>query len=130
MTLACESLFPGPRRSVDINIVELMPKSFNMFLGPLAGLFFIGMFVPRCTAWPAVVGTGIGVVFSIVWCYWKELFGTDSAPAFTLAVPAACLMTILTAFSLSLLHRDIPRSQYSWGAVVRGRTDQPQENDS
>src|SRR5206468_611595 len=38
----------------DWNIYDLMPKGFNMFLGPLAGLFFIGMFLPRCSARSAI----------------------------------------------------------------------------
>ena len=50
-----------------------MPKTFNMFLGPLGSLFLIGMFLPRATgrtATPAVLGA---VVVSVVWNYWKEI---------------------------------------------------------
>ena len=50
-----------------------MPKTFNMFIGPLGALFLIGMFLPRVTgrtAMPAVLGA-VGV--SVVWNYWKEI---------------------------------------------------------
>ena len=33
-----------------LSIVDVMPKFFNMFVGPLSAMFFIGMFLPRCTA--------------------------------------------------------------------------------
>lgn len=114
------------------NIVELMPKAFNMFLGPLAGLFFIGMFVPRCSGWPAVIATAMGIITSVIWSYWKELFDTPWAPTFNFAVAAPCLLTVFIGFLLSLFLRNVKPSQYAWRAVVRGtngRTENGKTND-
>jgi Na+/proline symporter len=121
----------------DQNIMELMAKGFNMFLGPLAALFFVGMFLPRCTgnsAIPAVLG---GLAVSVVWNYWKEinvLLGSWSpemgVPTFTLAVAVPCLATLLFAAVLSLIvETGGPNSgaQYSWFAVMRRPVPQPGE---
>jgi len=126
------------------NIMELMAKGFNMFLGPLAGLFFIGMFIPRATsrsAIPAVIG---GLVISIVWSYWRELglhtlfdagqaawlhsefaqslgfnklFSDkgDAVPAFTLAIALPCAVTLTFAASLSFIfERGGPHKGLDW----------------
>src|SRR5262249_29831139 len=58
-------------------IIDLMPKMFNMFVGPLAALFFIGMFLPRCTARSALPAVFLGMAVSVTWSWWKEIFKTD-----------------------------------------------------
>lgn len=54
-------------------IVDLMPKFFNMFVGPLASLFIIGMFLPRCTARSAIPAVITGFTLSIAWSWWMEI---------------------------------------------------------
>ena len=45
-------------------IVDLMPRTFNMFLGPLSALFIIGMFVPRATGRTAFVAVLLAMAAS------------------------------------------------------------------
>ncbi|HTI50753.1 MAG TPA: hypothetical protein VL475_07375, partial [Planctomycetaceae bacterium] len=54
------------------NIVDMMAPAFNMFLGPLASLFLIGMFL-KCTSRTAIIAVVCSVVISFVWSYSKEL---------------------------------------------------------
>src|SRR5262249_12268046 len=44
-----------------INFIDLMQMAFNFLLGGLGGLFFIGMFLARCTARSAVPATLTGL---------------------------------------------------------------------
>lgn len=104
------------------NIIELMPRSFNMFLGPMASLFFIGMFLPRCTSRSAVPAVLCGLAISIVWSYWKTLFGTDYEPSFTLAIAVPCVSGFAIAALLGWLIEDgqpHPGQQYIWWEVMR-----------
>ncbi|MBL9093327.1 MAG: sodium/solute symporter [Planctomycetaceae bacterium] len=54
------------------NIIDLLPR-FNMFLGPLGCLFFIGMFLPRARARTALISSGVAVLVSGIWTWWLEL---------------------------------------------------------
>ncbi|HUY92801.1 MAG TPA: hypothetical protein VMV10_28935 [Pirellulales bacterium] len=129
------------------NIMELMAKGFNMFLGPLAALFFIGMFLPRSTSRSAVPAVFCGLVVSIVWSYWHELglpellahvvpghaifqtLGVDKlvgakagVPTFTLAISLPWVTTVLTAFVLSWIvegGREHAGRRWTWYAVMR-----------
>jgi Na+/proline symporter len=117
------------------NIFDLMPKTFNMFIGPLGSLFLIGMFLPRATgrtATPAVLGA---VFVSFVWNYWKELLSIPLVWQFARRVfeqpfdlsimwsyGVACLSGIVFAVILSLLFEkggDHPGRRYTWWAVMQ-----------
>lgn len=106
----------------DRTIVDLMPRSFNMFLGPLASLFFIGMFLPRCTARSALPAVLLGLTISFVWSYWKELFHTQAQPTIMLAIALPCVSSFSIAVLLGwLVERggDAPGREYTWWAVMR-----------
>src|SRR5579872_3722109 len=116
-------------RSLDrgLTLVDMMPKFFNMFVGPLSALFFIGMFLPRCTSRSAVPAVLAGLTTSISWSWFKEIsaswswfrqfFGSHAEPTVFLAIAVPCVATIATALVLSLLierrgaHRG---SDYTW----------------
>jgi SSS family solute:Na+ symporter len=105
-----------------LNIVDQMPRRFNMFLGPLASLFFIGMFLPRCTSRTAIPAVLCGLAVSIVWSWWKELFGTSYSPTITLAIGVPAGTSFLLAAVLGLLfegRRDHPGREYTWRAIMR-----------
>jgi len=122
-------------RSLDrgLTLVDMMPKFFNMFVGPLSALFFIGMFLPRCTSRSAVPAVLAGLTTSISWSWFKEIsaswswfrqfFGSHAEPTVFLAIAVPCVATIATALVLSLLierrgaHRG---SDYTWFSIVRG----------
>jgi Na+/proline symporter len=117
------------------NIFDLMPKTFNMFIGPLGSLFLIGMFLPRATgrtATPAVLGA---VFVSFVWNYWKELLSIPLVWQFAGRVfekpldlsimwsyGVACVSGLIFAVVLSLLIEkggDHPGRRYTWWAVMQ-----------
>ncbi len=104
-------------------LVDLMPKFFNMFVGPLAALFVIGMFLPRCTTRSAIPAVVIGMTVSICWSWFREIFGTSYAPTPFLAICVPWLTTVSSAFLISLLvDRGGPHAgrDYTWFAVVKG----------
>jgi SSS family solute:Na+ symporter len=108
-----------------LTLVDMMPKFFNMFVGPLASLFFIGMFVPRATARSALPAVLTGLTVSVIWSWFKEIFGTEYAPTIFLSICVPCLTTVGTAFVLSLFVENgghHPGRDFTWKAVVqRGR---------
>jgi SSS family solute:Na+ symporter len=128
-------------RMTEINIMELMPKGFNMFLGPLAGLFFIGMFLPRCRSRSAIGAVLAGLACSFAWSYWPELmsltrdwpllesvwdswanrYGPEAKPTFTLAVAFPAVSTVAFGLIFGLLEPggDNPGADYTWYRVIR-----------
>lgn len=104
------------------NIIDMMPRTFNLFLGPLGALFLIGMFVPRARARTALLAVLTAIVFSVCWSYWRELFGTDYDLSIAWAIPAPCIVAfLLAAVGAQLMDPpgDHPGRQYTWTAVMR-----------
>jgi SSS family solute:Na+ symporter len=130
-----------------LTLVDMMPKFFNMFVGPLAALFIIGMFLPRCTSRSAFPAVLTGLVVSVVWSWFQELAMvwsrlvpslSGSSPALGpeargptpfLAIAIPWLTTVVTAFVLSfIVERSGPHPgrNFTWFAIVRGA--KPQES--
>jgi SSS family solute:Na+ symporter len=104
------------------NIIDMMAPAFNMFLGPLASLFLMGMFL-KCRARTALLAGGASLIISFVWSYWKELFGTSWQPSITLATAVPYLAGFLIGGVLSMLFddgKDNPGLDLTWRAVTRG----------
>jgi SSS family solute:Na+ symporter len=55
------------------NLFEIVNKTVNLLVGPLAGLFLLAMFVPRATTFGTLVGTAAGVLVVIVVNHWEPL---------------------------------------------------------
>lgn len=111
----------------DLTLVDLMPKFFNLFVGPLAALFIAGMFLNRTTARSVLPALVVGVTTSIVWSWWKQLFGTDYALSPMLAIAVPCLTTLGLAWLLSRFvddGRPHPGLDYTWRKVVARDPDQ------
>lgn len=107
----------------NLTLVDLMPRFFNMFVGPLAALFFIGMFLPRCTTRSAAPSVLCGLVVSIAWSWWPMLSGTDVRPSPFLSICVPCVTTCTLAALLGgLIERGgtHPGLAYTWRAIVRG----------
>jgi SSS family solute:Na+ symporter len=107
----------------ELTLVDLMPRFFNMFVGPLAAMFFIGMFLRRCTARSTVPAVLVGIVVSIAWSWWPMLTGSAVRPTPFLSIAVPCLTTMLTAFLLGLVvENGQPHSgwNFTWRAVVKG----------
>jgi len=126
------------------NIFDLMPKTFNMFIGPLGALFLIGMFLPRATgrtATPAVLGA---VAVSIVWNYWKEILSIPIVWQFASHVfekpfdlsimwsyAVACLSGLFFGLVFSLVFEtggDHPGRDFTWWAVMQRPLPKPPIN--
>ena len=107
-----------------VNIVDLMPRAFNLFLGPLAALFVCGLFVPRVTARAMLPAGLLAVGISVVWSYWRPLTGKgyDLSPNWAIWVPCVSGVTLATLFSLfdPTAGRHTGR-EWSWRAVMRTR---------
>lgn len=102
------------------NIIDMMAPAFNMFLGPLAALFLIGMFL-KCTSRDAIAAVLCGVAISFVWSYWKELFGTDYQPTITLTTGVPYIASFLIAAVLGSFSKKDPADPglaYTWAAVM------------
>jgi len=103
------------------NIIDLMAPAFNMFLGPLASLFLIGMFL-KCDGRVAKVAVGCSVIISFFWSYWQILFGTSYQPTITLTTAIPYLASFLIAAVLSRIVRasaDNVGLEYTWAMVMR-----------
>ena len=127
-----------------LNITDLLPRTFNLFLGPLAALMMIGMFVSRAKARTALIAVGVAMFVSFCWSWWSEIpswlngvglkalgqswldiLGVDSAglpkrPTVMLAIAVPCTTGVLTATVLSLLESkvDHPGRQFTWWSVM------------
>ncbi len=107
----------------EMTIIDLMPKFFNLFVGPLAAMFIIGMFLPRCTSRSVLVAVSIGITTAIVWNWYRQIFGTTTQPTILLAIAVPSLVTIGSAAFLSLfIENGQPHSglKYTWRAIVHG----------
>ena len=103
----------------------MMPKFFNMFVGPLAAMFFVGMFLPRATARSVLPAA----LFGLVWPYSGAGRNSSSeqsiACGFALSIAVPCLSDVFFAFvfwASSFEARQSMTARYSWWAVVRAET--------
>lgn len=110
-------------QAIGETIVGMMPKFFNMFVGPLASLFIIGMFFHRCTARSAIPAVLSGFAVSVTWSWWPEIFQVpkEQAPSFLLAIAAPCLTSLSVAWLLGWIverRGDHAGLKYTWRAIV------------
>jgi SSS family solute:Na+ symporter len=116
-----------------MNIFDLMPPAFNVFLGPLGALFLIGMFQPRVTATTAFLATIAAVAVSFLWNYDTLLFGKNFDLSMCGAIAVPCTFGFLFAAALSLVldsPGDHPGRRFTWHAVMQRPVPTPQPSDS
>ena len=122
-----------------ITLVSLMPRFFNLFVGPLAALFFIGMFLPRCTTRSVLPAVLAGLAASMCWSWYPEIVAVwrswfcwiepdavydpqlPLTPFLAIAVPN--LVTVGTAAVLGFLLESgkwHAGRDFTWSAIVRG----------
>jgi Na+/proline symporter len=128
-----------------LNIVDLMPRTFNMFLGPLAALFMIGMFIPRARGRTVIRAVALAMLLSFCWSWWSEIpqwlnavglstlgrawtsiLGVDAnkvplRPTVMLAIAVPCVTGVFLGWLLSLFEPrgDHPGRQYTWWATMK-----------
>jgi solute:Na+ symporter, SSS family len=112
------------QNKLGLTIFDMMPRFFNMFVGPLAAMFFAGMFLPRCTTRSILPAALVGLVLAIVWSWWEVIFQTKTRPTFLLAIAIPCVTTFVLAWLLSLV-LDRPGehtgSRFTWWAIVKNQ---------
>ncbi|MEX2026045.1 MAG: hypothetical protein WEH44_02075, partial [Pirellulaceae bacterium] len=101
-----------------LTIFDMMPRFFNMFIGPLAAMFFAGMFLSRCTTRSILPAALAGLVLAIIWSWWDgiatiwpawgDILGVDAEgkfhkPTFLLAIAVPCVTTIGLAWLLIIV---------------------------
>lgn len=134
-------LVSGQMEGKTKTIIDLMPKFFNMFVGPLAALFMIGMFLPRCTARSVIPAVMAGFSLSVAWSWWVDIgkqlnrqflangyqmttfweLMFSKPPTPFLAIAAPCIATMAMAVLLSRIVEkkgDHPGMDYTWKAVT------------
>ncbi|MCE9525159.1 MAG: sodium/solute symporter [Planctomycetales bacterium] len=107
----------------DLSLVDMMPKFFNMFVGPLAAIFFVGMFLPRCTTRSVLPAALCGLVVAIIWSWWEFIFQTKTRPTIFLSIAVPCTTTFLLSALLSFLFDGSgphSGSNFTWWSVVKG----------
>ncbi len=107
----------------NLTLIGMMPKFFNMFVGPLASLFFIGMFLPRCTARSATIAVLLSLCVSINWSWYREIYGAPAGPTIFLAIAVPWTLSVTTAFLLSFVIESgshHPGRELTWYAIVKG----------
>jgi solute:Na+ symporter, SSS family len=101
------------------DIITLTQKGFNCFLGPLGGLFVLGMFSKRATAATVIPAVLIGEAVGVSTSYSMEFFGHPFSTH--LVVPASWLATIISCHVLNLLFQTRAtetQAQWLWKPVV------------
>jgi solute:Na+ symporter, SSS family len=79
------------------NIIDLSNMIFNLFVGPLGGLFIAGMFLPWVGGVAALLGTAVGLSVAAVLAFWGDWFDLGTAPSTLLITPLALLATVVIA---------------------------------
>ncbi len=106
------------QQKYQLTIIDMMPKFFNMFVGPLAAMFCAGMFLPRCTTRTLMPAVLLGLGVSVLWSWWDVLVDPDTKPTILLAIAIPYLTTVLTAWLLSLFNSRPEDRPLTWRAVV------------
>lgn len=132
------------------NIYELLPRTFNMFLGPLASMFFVGMFIPRATARSVLPAVALAFFTSLSWTWFKQIYGIHhewyirwfqdpttpnvlpGPPSIMWAIALPCLVGFTAAAVFSRIFdsdADHPGRAYTWREIMkRNPPAEPTEN--
>jgi solute:Na+ symporter, SSS family len=84
------------------NLLDICYKVVNLFTAPLAGLFFLAMFVPWAKGFGAMVGAAFGLATVIAVTYWKEITGVQGI-SFLWAMPLSLVVEVGVGALVSLI---------------------------
>lgn len=85
------------------NLVELSGRVVNLFVGPLAVLFFAGLLLKRSNAVSVLIGFSVSVAVSIFIGFSKQMFGFQSI-SFIWIIPASFVAGFVVTWIISLFH--------------------------
>lgn len=108
--------------SKETNIIDLCQRGFNCFLGPLGGIFVLGMFSRRATPATVIPAVLVGEAVGIGGSYSMDLFGIPFSTH--LVVPASWFATVMVSLVLSILFRTSATSEsqrWMWMPVVKNQ---------
>jgi SSS family solute:Na+ symporter len=109
-------------------LVDMMPKFFNLFIGPLAGMFVIGMFCRRARTRSALCAAMVGIPVAVCWSWWPQITGGKEL-AWALSIAFPCASTIAVGVFLSLFEKSGPHpgEDYTWKSIIRRIPENPPE---
>jgi len=84
------------------NLLDICYKVVNLLTAPLAGLFFLAMFVPWAKGFGALVGAAFGLTTVVTITYWKEITGTQGI-SFLWAMPLSLIVEVGVGAIVSLV---------------------------
>lgn len=83
------------------NLVELSGRVVNLFVGPLAILFFAGLLLKRANAFAVLVGFAVSVCISIFISFSQQIFGFQSI-SFVWIMPASFIVGFAVTWVISI----------------------------
>jgi solute:Na+ symporter, SSS family len=83
------------------NLVELSGRLVNLFVGPLAVLFFAGLLIKSSNALSVLIGFAISVAVSIFIGFSKQMFGFQSI-SFIWIIPASFVFGFVVTWIISI----------------------------
>lgn len=87
---------------VEGNLLELTYKITNLLVAPLAGLFFMALFVPWATEKGTLVGAAFGLTVVVAVNYWEPIFHAPGI-SFLWAMPLGLTIQVVVGMIVSLL---------------------------
>jgi SSS family solute:Na+ symporter len=85
------------------NLVELSGRVVNLFVGPLAILFFAGMLIKRSNAISVLIGFVASVLTSFYIGFSQQIFGVEQQLSFIWIIPVSFIVGFVVTAILSLL---------------------------
>ena len=86
---------------IDWNLLEMTARLNQIFMGPLAILFFSGSIFPRVGQASIGLAFAISTFVSLFICFGKEWFGLEKSISFIWTIPSSFLLGMLAAVALS-----------------------------
>ncbi|MBM3458427.1 MAG: hypothetical protein FJX77_07845, partial [Armatimonadetes bacterium] len=101
----------GSLKARGSNIIEILPAAFNWGVGPLGGIFFAGMFLPRVQARAVIPAALVGACVALTTAFLKPVFGIPFS--FAWVITYSCLITLGLSALLSL-REPVPAAPVAW----------------
>lgn len=96
-------------RQTDWNLVELSGRLVNLFVGPLAVLFFAGFLLNRAMSTSAILGFFVSLAVSILISFGQQIFGLEQSISFIWIIPASFVLGFAATALLSFVFSEKPQ---------------------
>ncbi len=108
--------------NIEGNILVITNKSTSCVVGPLFGLFALGMFTRRANQFGAIAGPTVGFLFGLLVTFSGQWFGQRYNVSFMWLIISPTIVTIASGYLLSLLGRAPSAAQlrFTRRAVMSG----------